>query len=278
MTVVEQEINRGILLFAKENNINLSDKEMIDIKEKTTRRRRIVLHKETFLLTCDCLSVHDIINFITTCKEFMKYYPFIWNNIQKKLFPYSIFISSDYKLIRYKIVVDYWYSAKCKNNNVEYNNYFNQHYYDIFADIIYDDNIIEKRYGDIKKTNNHKINRTHNAEIVCTKRTRINCINKLSDNYIDMLKTFRYYCENDPSGDKYATIKSDVDMCLYGLNPSCEEDMDEWTNVGIKWITGEYTTNKIYICVNEYNTDDDFEYGIDYDSYFKIRILPQYFC
>jgi hypothetical protein len=273
MSTIEQEITNGILLFAKERNINLSAREIANIKEKTTHRRRIVLHKDTFLLTCQYLTFYEIINFITTSKEFMKHYPFIWNIIQKKIFPNSIFISTDYKVIRYNIVIDRWYNILYQQSNGDFDIY-----YESLKCILSDDTIIESRYNNIKETYNSKVTRTHRAEINATKKTRASSVNRLPDNLMHMINLFSHYRENDPDGDKYILIKSEVDMRLYGLDPSSEEDMDEWTNIGIKWVNGEFNTNKIKIDMHEYNTDSSFGYGIDDEvGFFKFRILPVYF-
>ena len=269
--VIETEIIKGIILFAEKNNITLNETQIDDIKEKTTHRRRIILYKDTFLLVCKYLPFWSIIDFITTCKEFMNYYPYIWVNIIENLFPYSILPTKNYKDIRYALVVDFWHEKKRTNNNFEDDS-------ETFNDILDDDDNIRKRYNDILQVyGNNRIIRTHKAEIRATKKNRSKSINCLYDEYIYLLEILKFYCETDPVGDKYAIIDSDVDMRIYGFDPSDTYDVNEWNNIGKKWITGEYHNSEIWIDINDYNMDDNFEYGTNANGYYKVRIPPYYF-
>jgi hypothetical protein len=275
MSSVEKEIIKGIMLFAREKNIHLSDKDIIDIEKKTSQRRIFNMCEDTYLSVCNFLDMSDIFTLVTLCKEFKTYYAGIWNIIHNRLFHRSILPIPNYSYMKNNIVQYCWHYKKYQTM---VNNCYNNKNYE---DAITDDINIKKRYDELKHTYNKRIIMTHNAEIKATKKTRNNCVKKLPYKFKELINQFNHLCETDPSGDKYLFAEKNIDMRLYGLNPENCDDLCKWNDIGLKWISGEFNTYEIKIDTDEYydmvdNVCTDYEYYINDYGYYKSRIYPEW--
>jgi hypothetical protein len=292
ISLVEREINKGIINFALENNIPISDTDIINTEKKTSQRRKINMCKDTFLLTCKFLCVDDILKMITLNKYFNEYYSDIWKIIHNQLYPNSILPTKDYIILRDNIIYGEWYYKK----TLFLGNYHNTSYKNIIDDEI----MIKRRYDDISKSRDCRVIKTHMAEIKATKKTRDVCISDLPFEFNKIIDQFKHFTGVDPNGGVYTLLNEKIDMRLYGLDPKNSNDEQKWNDIGLKWINGEFSVNKINITHVEYydafdtinfdhsgrsyTNDADFIYN-DFGyyrgalrGYYKKRVYPEWMC
>jgi hypothetical protein len=276
MNFIEKEIKSGVSLFARQFNVNITPSQMASFMNLVHENRKIKLGRDTFLQVCKFLVMADIVRFISTCKEYHIYEQYIWGIIQADYFPTSLIPKIDYKHIRSKIALDYYYFLKSKCNCLQ------THEKEIAEDEAY----MVNRYNELMEINNNSSNGKIRLLIIKedlkslrnSRESRLANIPISNDRY--RLLNLSQCSIMDPTGVPYYTIKQDIDMALYGLDKfdPYESKIGGENN---KWITGEYNNIREY----DYDSDEEtkepsppiFEYhnnhlGIKY----RFRIKPQY--
>lgn len=279
---VEQEIQRGVINFAKQYNILLNDDQLAEFMCDTYKRRRILLSKDTYLITCGYLKISEIITLTTLCKEYMNYYKFVWGIIQHRYYPKSIIPVIDYVSIRQNIAIDKWQVQLIRlkiNNKVPYTVFNNSNQYN---ELIEDDETIQQRSRALEKLTSSHIGyiwrkNTHLAEIKAVKETRMCSFDKCSQDICKIINDFKFISETDYNNDPYYTIKKKIDMRLYGFIPKKKVDWKKWED-GMKWVAGEYTSDFDYeYDMTEVIDNDTYYYGYDSDGdSFRSRIRPDW--
>ena len=229
-TYIEQEIARGIAVFVeslKSKGCDISQYYNPDtVAAEIQSRRKMKVSRDSFLNICPYLTLPEMVGLSTICKEFMEYYPHIWNIAQLQLYPESLIPASNYINIRKNIALDYYYwelSVKKNSQWVSINTEEN-----IMLKL--KDSIIYNKYIDIYYESTIKINMDEN-ELQCRTEFRDNFfdnysavgnnedIQKVSDNLKAFLQNFRFVSKTDSNGILYFTIKQDIDSRLYGWDP-----------------------------------------------------------
>jgi hypothetical protein len=273
MNLIEKEIQAGVVFFACQFNVNITPSQMVTFMNLVRENRKIKLCQNTFLQVCQFLRMSDIVSFIATCKEYHIYEQYVWGIIQADYFPASLISKLDYKHIRSKMALEYYYFLKKKYNGLLLQE----------KEIAEDEGYMVKRYDELKKMNNSLNDIQVNSikqELKALRNTRTASLAKIpvSDDRYRLLNLTQ--CSiMDPTGVPYLTIKQDMDMAIYGLD---ENDPYE-KKIGIennKWVTGEYNERIEY----NYDSDDEtsesdtdiFEYNDPWEYRYRIRIKPQY--
>jgi hypothetical protein len=230
----ENEIKAALIKFTNEWQIHCSPTMIDDFMKKIHKKRRLSLDKDAYLNVCNYLYPSDIIILTTLCKEYMTHYKYIWGIIQRYYFPYSIIPTKNYLEIRNNSAIDkWWFRLDYLQLNVKDG-------YKPWYDIMNYDNTIEKRSNDLKKLSKSgpmfqytKI--THLSEIRSLKNERVYEFNVCTVEVQNLINDFKFLSFNE----YYINNKPELDMRLYGLNPSNQDDIKKWEE-GIKWVKGEY--------------------------------------
>ena len=284
-TNIEKEIVRGIAAFVESlesEGCDISPYYKPDkVAAQTNARRRIKVTQDVFLFICLYITFPEMVGFSTLCKEFMEYYPHIWNIAQNHLFPNSLFPAWDYINIRENMALYYYYW------NLNHNQSKNSHWISINKE----ENIMLK-LGNPELTTS-KYEYMDKNELKYRTEVRDNffsnpefydapdcyywvspCIQKEIDDLKSYLQCFRFVSKKDPNNIPYYTIKLVVDSRLYGWDP-VKNPIEYATKQ--KWITGEY--NYRYEAIFDGNSNDPaFEYEYDERGVAirRYRIRPDY--
>lgn len=268
--VVEKEILRGIKIFALLNHMEVSTQQLQKVMYIIHEKRRMCIHKHTFILICEYMTIVEIVSLISTCKEYVSYEKYIWGFIQSQVQPISIIPPTplNYKIIKQNIANDLYYFRIANMLGSE-----------VYKNINSDEKQILKLLNIIKYYKQHSIGyRMHKYEIAATLKTRNTIIERETANVAAIFEDSRSFSEINPADNlPFYTIKPDMDMRYYGYNPDIEEEQ-KMGAIKIKWITGEYNTRAEY----DYGSDDD---NSEYDYYdvpgpyarYRIRKRP-YYC
>lgn len=268
----EEEINKSIYSFIDEFNIDITNEQIQKFIKKDKERKNILLPLDIFLNICKFLHLYESVQYLYTCKYYNDFEKYIWSNSYeyKKYFPHSIIKNDEYNIIKNNIALERYYYT----------------FYNI-KDKISDLPFIEEKHLkcknelkniDICNDYNYKLisytyeKKSYEIEIDYIKKKLCPCAKKFFTNY--------QLC----SIDKYYTIKQNIDMRMYGFNPEKKEDVDYWTNTGVKWIKREITENMYYnVTEIEYNNGiEDIElyslyfYDEDDDTYNRYYSIPEW--
>jgi hypothetical protein len=273
----ENEIRAALIKFTNEWQIHCSTTMIDDFMKKTHEKRRLSLNKDEYVNVCSYLHPKDILMLTTLCKEYMTHYKYIWGIIQRYYFPYSIIPTKNYLEIRNNFAIDKWlYRLDYLQLNVEDG-------YKPWSDIMNYDNIIYKRSNDLKNLSESghmyqytKI--THLSEIRSLKNDRNDDFKFCTVEVQNLINDFKFLSYNDyTKAPYYINNKPELDMRIYGLNPSNQDDIKKWEE-GLKWIKGEYDDYCEFdydimeapnYNIYEYNTNGE---GIEY----RCRVRPEW--
>lgn len=267
---VEKEIKRAIINYTKEEK--MYEKKIDRFMQKTHICQRMDLPKELYLCVCEWLTLSESLILTTTCKIYMEHYKYIWNIIQLRYFPKSIIPKNDYLAIRQNIVINKWHYQL---------NMYNVTSYETWMEIVNDDYIVQEKSQIIENLNPSELYyiweiQEQEKTLKTIKELRSMSYNNSIEMIRNLIETFKFTSKRDITGELYYTIKPDLDMRMYGLNPENEKDRKQW-EIGLKWLTGVYTERK------DYNYDDDvydyntYNYYQDNDgSYFRCRKRPDW--
>ena len=112
------------------------------------------------------------------------------------------------------------------------------------------------------------------------KRDRESYFNNISIYHKNAIDDYRFLSESDYTGDYYYTLKPELDMRLFGLDPDNEIDKKNWIEC-MGWITGKYTKNKDCdfdpdeIELYDPNQDVYTYYSGEDDILYRIRKVPE---
>jgi hypothetical protein len=293
-TYIEQEIARGIAVFVeslKSKGCDISQYYNPDtVAAEIQSRRKMKVSRDSFLNICQYLTLSEMVGLSTICKEFMEYYPHIWNIAQLQLYPESLIPASNYINIRKNIALNYYYlklNKKKKNSqwvliNKE-ENIMSKLDKSILASYYYDENTVKSVMdknelqcrAEIRDNFFHKyIHHKYDYYYYNGCNADLEHMQQESDNLKAYLQCFRFVSKTDSNGILYYTIKQDIDSSLYGWDPvkhPIEYDTKR------KWIIGEYHDRYEAIFGNNTN-NGSFEY--EYDEWGvairRYRIRPDY--
>jgi hypothetical protein len=267
----EQAIKRALLEYQTSND------SIDDFMKKKHKSRKMSLDKDTYISVCVFLKPHEIIKLTTSCKEYMKYYPYIWDGIQKYYFPKSLISNTDYKIIRQNIAIDRWYHL-LNNERKNQNPYINP--------------IIEmerESYEQDQTLLDPEISKELNGELFTDKDREsyiinidtwiIDSINEMSNFAKNIFHDFRQFSIAPTYGNTdclYYAVKPDLDLRLYGLNPNNEYDV-KLCKESLDWINGIKNSEKDYgYDITEYPNYMDYIYGNDLSQPYRCLIKPTY--
>ena len=241
---------------------------------ETKKKRRLSLTKDLYLSICVFLNMSDMINLTTLCKEFMNYYPDIWRIIQYQKYPYSIIPDSDYLSIRHSIAMKIWLDVLHDYNFDKSKSW---------KEIEEDDRLIKLRTADLLHLKNTYpgyegcmyAKNTHLGEICAMKKTRESSYDKLNGSVIDLIDSFKFCSETDFTGEKYMTIKPEIDMRLFGFDINTKKGKKHAEDCK-KWLSGEYNSKHDYqFDIHEPHANDIYVYDYDDDGdYYRFRRTP----
>jgi hypothetical protein len=267
----EKEIEKALIRFSSEQCIKFSDEKISNFIKQMNIRRQLDLPKDLYLRVCGYISIIDMIILTTLSKKNMNYYKHIWGLIQNIWCPYSIIPSTEYLNIRNNMAIALWMSKyDCSETGYMWN----------------DNNTIEKtiksRSDDLANMKPSNVNYiwkkyAHLGEIKACKKTRDVYLNELPSDAYEFLETFKFTSLTDFTGEKYFSIKPQLDCRLYGFKPDDPEDCANWV-IKLKWLSGEYNDEDDY----EYDRSDtgsrdDFLFNIDSDgTQYRTRIRPDW--
>jgi hypothetical protein len=263
------EIKSAINQFSIEHNIDITNDELNNFMEKIIKKRDIIqnLCVDTFLYIGEFLMLSDIINFVTSCKKIMEFYPDLWIYLHKMYYPFSLIPTNDYLYIRNQMMLRQWYS-------MIYDNSSDMEYFYIIEE---NEKFINKRNIDLENCINKKTKMIHLKEIKVYKNENEIYLDKLEEEQKYVIDIFKYYNINDID-KKFICWKGEIDMRLYGLNPNDPDDIKKWNLEGNKWIRYKYNTFKRYYekYVDEFSGDPDsdkfkYHYSNGEDIIYKYR-------
>lgn len=269
---IENIIKENIIQFAKENKININDKKLNLFMKKKHEDRTLALNVDNYISVCEYLHLHDIIILSTLCKEYINcYYKEIWSMIQKRHFPNSIIPMNSYLEIRDNMAIECWFYD---NRIIDCS---------IVCAYNYINNIeikIKKLSDELKKSHIRNINYkcktiTNMNEIKSLKRERESYLKYTPEYHINIINKYKFISEKDYTNEYYYTIKPELDMRLFGLDPDNETNKKEWVEC-IGWITGKYTIKREYDFYEGDDLNEDI-YMYDYDTdnnLYRVRIIP----
>jgi hypothetical protein len=268
----ENEIKAALIRFTNEWQIHCSPTMIDDFMKKTHKKRRLSLNKDAYLTVCNYLHPNDIIMLTTICKEYMTHYKYIWGIIQNYYFPRSIIPTNNYLEIRNNCGIDkWWFRLDYLQLNVEDG-------YEPWSNIIKYDNIIDKRSNDLKKlsTSGHMYQYTkvtHLSEIRSLKNERADAFNVCTVEVQNLINDFKFLSLDD----YYINNKPELDMRLYGLNPSNQDDIKKWEE-GIKWVKGEYNDYcEFDFDIMEIRNYDIYKYDMNgAGNEYRYRVKPEW--
>jgi hypothetical protein len=251
-----KEIRRYISQFASCHNIDITNAELSTFMKQVTNQRRPTLSKDTFILICEYINTIDTIAFTTSCKENMEHYADIWCNIQQFEFPQSIINYPKYHITRQNIAVFYWHRESIQILGGTFN-------WDVLENI---ENDIKKLSTKLKMMTRQSVGYKHRlyyntAEIRSLKKERKSLLDEFPDVTMSFMKQYMFMSECDFMGEHYYTIKPDLDMRLYGLDPLHRDDVMKWEH-HVNWIMGHYNENR-----KDYDYDDAEPYDDDKYTY-----------
>lgn len=248
---VNREIISSVTNFMKYiktfHNISIDDVDISNFLCLYQEKRKFNPNLDTFMHICQYLQMNDIIKFTTICHEFMEYYPNIWHIINVRKFPLSIVQEMHYTSIKLYVSLDYYYYFlvynkmknceyyqinECEQYIFQYTQYINNdilHENDKLKYIAYINQYIKERECIIEKTDNIMMN---------------------------LLNTFRFNSLTDTFGNKYYTIKPEINCYLYGIDPYRASNKMLWTY-------GVYSDEHMYnFSIENENLDTSlFKYG-----------------
>jgi hypothetical protein len=235
------------------------------------------LPKELYLNVCVFLNMSDIVILTTFCKEFMKYYSNIWGIIQDNSFPKSLIQKTNYLSIRNSIALKIW------TNVLYYNCFYTSNAYKKISD---DETFIIKRSNDLTQLNDmydtHKgcmnVKKVHLGEISATKKTRDLEYNKLTPTVSSLLHDFKFCSKTDFTGEKYLTIKPDIDMRIFGFDPTTKDGKKNAKEC-YKWITCMFNGEPDYeYDNNDYEDHDIYIYAYNMENgHYRCRKMPEWY-
>ena len=240
-----------------------------DFMVQLHKRRTLSLDKDTFLSVCLYLHDYEILILVMLCKEYYKYYKYIWVILQKYYFPNSILPTNNYLVIRNNLAISkWWYELKYLKIH-DGPNYM--HWYDITN---IDENI-QKRMADLKflapTGHTYKYAKiTHSLEIKSEKKTRDEIFNICPQTIQNLITDYKFI------SNAFYIIKPELDMRIYGLDPNDAIDVQKW-DYGILWIQDELTDMEEYNFGSEDDNNEIYKY--DFDSMglrFRYRIKPSW--
>jgi hypothetical protein len=294
-TYIEQEIASGIKAFVeslKSKGCDISQYyDATEVASQIQVRRKMKVSRDSFLNICPYLTFPEMVGLSTICKEFMEYYPSIWNIAQHCLYPKSLIPSSDYINIRKNIALDFYWKQnpfQTDYNKNEQCSLINKEEIlmskldkSILDEYSYDDDGIYQYNMDKEllqcRTNSRDtlVHRyIHHRFEYYQNYVDIERMQIESDNLKSYLQCFRFVSKKDSNDILYYTIKQDIDSRLYGWDP-VKYPIEYATKR--KWITGEYHDRYEAIFGNN-ATIGSFEY--EYDEWGvairRYRIRPDY--
>lgn len=113
-------------------------------------------------------------------------------------------------------------------------------------------------------------------EIKSLKRERDSYLSYIPEYHMNTIDKYRFISEKDYTDEYYYTIKPDLDMRLFGLDPYNETDKKKWIEC-MGWITGKYKIKRDYDFYEGDILNDDvysYEYDID-NNFYRVRIIPE---
>lgn len=255
MAETQAEIRAGIYTFIKymmAKGIDIEKMMAVDdvdlCMEQINNARMLNLDLDIYLNMCKFLMREEVIRLTTTSKKVIdKYYSHIWGYLQSIHYPKSLIPYNNYIDIRHAISMDQYHFWLLKNNHILDS-------FDQFDALHLDET-------------NFKLSCNH---------CNTDSIDNLDPILNDFLKDFRFNSILDINGVKYFTLKPEVDCRIYGLDPVSDVVK---TEIKRKWVTGEYTTDEIYVFDDsEYDENDpNFIYEqVAPDHFVKYRIRPPY--
>lgn len=248
------------------------DLNAIDISEFIKfyqKKRTFHTTQDTFIHICQFLTIGDIIKFSTLCREFIEYYPFVWDIIHKQWFPASIAQNLSYKEIRTAISLEYYYHELVEHNmkdedwirinNAEKN-------MEKYAELM--KVAIENPQGDVQATEYFHNYKAHEDE-------RVRAIAHVSYEMIKFLNRYKFNSLINMCKIQYVTIKPEINCEVYGMDHEKDKKMVRNKR---GWMTGEYTSKVEYDYKSDDENIDEFVYAIDpvFNRRFRYRIRPDY--
>lgn len=232
------------------------------------KKRAFKPNRDTILNIYEFLYRDEIIIFSTICSEYLRdFYPYAWNIIHRHRFPMSIARSLNHVETQTAVSLDLFYGTfayhRLRNHDwfLIFDSEKNMAQYEVLmrsvAEDPYDNNML-----------------VYKAQFARYRFIRDNAISRADSILIDFLRAFQFNSKIDIYGNKYYTIKPDIDTRVYGIDP-IKDPVKSY--IKMQWLKGCYHDQ----IEHNYNPTDigngDFTYGIDsYGTPFRQRKRPSY--
>ena len=253
------------------HNIDLANVDIAQFVDFYQKKRTFHTTQDTFIHICRFLEMPDILSFTTICREYMEYYPLVWDIIHRQHFPASIARELTHVDIRNAVSLEEYYHGlvdhgmkdddwvRINNAEVQMKNY---------SDLMVA--AIKNPTGDVNATN-------YFTEYKKYVNERDSVFNWTSCTMKAFLETYKFNSMADICKIKYYTIKPELNCEVYGLDHEKDKNMVRNKR---RWMTGQYTT-RVEFNYDESEVDEDFSditYGADPISgeRFRYRTRPEY--
>ena len=253
----EKKIEYYIRNFIKFADLDVSEKIIDTFMSKTTLARTLILPFDNMLMIEEYLTWKEYLYFSTCCKNHMSLLPYFWRSFKEVYFPKSIIPMNEYKTFALNASLDWYYSYPAKY----YLENIRKHELRM-AELT---KIIDKLSPNNVNYKTRLITNTKERENEYRDRNDI-LLNpdEISDDVGDFLALYRHNSVVNYSGEKYFTLKPDIDMRLYGFNPDIPEEKARG-EIKIKWVSYEYNTLRDYNYILNGESDDEYEYRYEYN-------------
>jgi hypothetical protein len=261
---IEKIVESGIVQFMKYikqmHNINADQVDLGQFMTLYRARRTFRATQDTFLHICKFLHIDEMLRFSTLCREYMEYYPFVWDILHRRYFPESIAHPLEYKEVKVAISLEYYYDTvlrgglgmhsdhewkelnKSEQNMEKYNDLMTK--------------AINNPDGDANATDYFTEYKKYSTE-------RDNIFIRMGYNTKNFLINHHFSSSTDALHTKYYTLKPELNCRVYGLDH--EKDKVKVRNTQ-RWMSGKYNSRP------EYNYDPSI-IGEDDDQYIYIEDL-----
>jgi hypothetical protein len=263
-------INYFMKYIKQTHGINLDNINISEFIEFYQKKQTFHTTQDTFIHICSFLPLSDVVTFSTLCRNFMEYYPYVWDAVRQQWFPASIAKNLDYKDIRTALSLEHYYHGLIDHNVKD----------DDWVRINDAEKNMEK-YSNLMKAAIENPNGDAKAhqyfhEYKCYEDDRFKAIAHTSKEMLSFLKEYQFNSLTNICNIQYLTLKPEINCEVYGLDPETDKHMARNKR---GWMTGEYTTRVEYNYISsEDDNPEDFVYGNDPISseQYRYRIRPNY--